>query len=94
MIAINPEIKNRNVSEAIALAKHACQLTNYNNPAVLATLAASYAAAGQFADAIVTANKAIAIADALNQPQVKKVVQHQMSFYLQGKPYVESAQKY
>jgi tetratricopeptide (TPR) repeat protein len=91
LIITHPEIKNRDVNEAIGLARRACELTNYHNPAMLGTLAASYAAAARFPEAVDTARKAIAIADSANQPQIKNIIQHHLTFYTQGKPYIEPA---
>jgi tetratricopeptide (TPR) repeat protein len=88
-IATHPEIKNRQTNEAIRFAGRACQLANYKNPSFLCTLAAAYASAGMFNDAVDTANKALKLADATNQPQLKSIIQHHLSFYTQGKPYIE-----
>jgi len=90
-IATHPEIKDRNVNEAISLANHACELTNYKDPAIVGTLAAAYASAGRFPEAIDTAKRAIALADTVNRPQIKNIIQYHLTFYAQGKPYIEPA---
>ena len=91
LIITHPEIKNRDVNEATRLARRACELTSYKNPAFLGTLAAAYASAGKFSEAVDTARKAIAIADSANQPQIKNIIQHHLTFYTQGKPYIKPA---
>jgi Flp pilus assembly protein TadD len=93
LLATVLEVKNRDVNEAILLAKHACSLTHYKNASVLGTLAAAYASAGRFPEAIDTAQSAINLADASNQPQVKEALKYYLSFYTQGKPYIESVPK-
>jgi tetratricopeptide (TPR) repeat protein len=93
LVATNPDIKNRDTNEAIRLASGACKLTNYEDAAFLDTLAAAYASAGKFSEAVDTANKALGIADAANQPQLRNDIQYHLSFYTQGKPYIESASK-
>jgi tetratricopeptide (TPR) repeat protein len=93
LIATNPEIKDRDASEAISLAIRACKLTDYKEPAFLGTLAAAYASAGRFSEAIDTANKALYLADATNQPQIKNIIRYHLSFYTQGKPYIEPPSK-
>jgi tetratricopeptide (TPR) repeat protein len=93
IIATNPKLKNRDTNEAIRLASRACELANYKNPAFLDTLAAAYASAGKFSEAVDTANKAINLADAANQPKIKNVIQYHLSLYTQGKPYIESGPK-
>ena len=49
----------REPSEAIRLAKRACELTQYSRPDFLDTLSVAYAAAGDFPMAIEIADKAL-----------------------------------
>src|SRR5439155_21631783 len=49
-LAANPDPQFRNGAEAIQLATRACELTRYEHPLPLATLAAAYAEAGQFTE--------------------------------------------
>jgi tetratricopeptide (TPR) repeat protein len=88
LTATHPELKNRDVNEAVSLGRRACELTNYKNPVFLGTLAAAYASAGRFSEAIETANTALSFADA-NQAQIKNIIRRQLTLYTQGKPYVE-----
>jgi tetratricopeptide (TPR) repeat protein len=92
-IATCPELKNSDVNEAIRLAGRACMITNYKNPSYLDTLAAAYASAGRFTEAVDTAQKAIILAETANQPQIKNIIQYHLTFYTQGIPYLESVQK-
>jgi len=87
IIATYPQLKDRNVDEAIDLALRACSATEYKNPVYVGTLAAAYAAAGRFLEAIDTANMALSLADVAGQPQLKKVIERHLSFYVQGKAY-------
>ena len=89
-MATHPEIKNRDINEAVRLARNACELTNYQNPIPLGTLAAAYASAGDFSKAIDTVTKAI---DISNQREIKNALQYHLSFYLQHKPYIEALPK-
>ncbi len=59
MLATNPNASIRNGAEAVELAERALKLSVGNEPAVLDTLAAAYAEAGRFPEAIATANKAL-----------------------------------
>ncbi len=52
----------RNPPEAIQLAQKACELTAYQDPLMMDTLAAAYAAAGRIDEAISTVQKALALA--------------------------------
>ena len=58
MLASHPDPQIRNGKEAVGLGERACRLTNYEQPFYLGTLAAAYAEAGRFNDAIATAEKA------------------------------------
>jgi tetratricopeptide (TPR) repeat protein len=89
LIATNPGIRGRDTNEAVRLASRACELSSYKNPVFLGTLAAAYASAGRFTEAIDTAKKAISLADAANQRQLSDIIRRQSSFYEQGKPYIE-----
>ena len=48
----------RNGAQAVALASHASEITGQKRPAILLTLAAAYAEAGRFTDALATLGKA------------------------------------
>ena len=50
------------------------------------------ASAARFNEAVDTANRAMDLAEAANQPQVKNIIQYHLSFYTQGKPYIELGQ--
>jgi tetratricopeptide (TPR) repeat protein len=93
LIATNPDIKNRDTNEAIRLASRACEPVNYKDLSFLDTLAAAYASAGRFSEAVDTANRALNLADAANQPEIKNIIQYHLSFYTQGKPYIEPPPK-
>jgi Flp pilus assembly protein TadD len=93
LIATAPNLKDRNVNEAIELAERACKLTNYKDPTFVGALAAAYACAGRFSEAVDTARKAASLAEAAGQPQIKNVIIRQLAFYTQGKPYIEPTSK-
>lgn len=64
LLATAPDAKLRNGPEAVEYATRACQLTHYKTTIYVGTLAAAYAEAGRFNDAIKTAEQAIALANA------------------------------
>ncbi len=57
-LAACPNAQLRNGAEAVELATRACELTGYQNPTPLATLAAAYAETGQFREAVSLAEQA------------------------------------
>lgn len=58
LLATHPDPKFRDGPEAVRLAERACQLTRYKTPFLIGTLAAAYAEAGRFDDAVVAGQKA------------------------------------
>jgi cytochrome c-type biogenesis protein CcmH/NrfG len=85
----DPEI--RNGAEAVRLAEHACKLTKYQATLFVGTLAAAYAEAGRFADAVATAQKACALASKGKDQALLKKNQELLELYRAGKPYHEPA---
>jgi tetratricopeptide (TPR) repeat protein len=61
LIATRPEIKGRDVNEAVRLARRACELTNYRNTTFLNTLVSAYLSAGRVSEAVDTAEAALNI---------------------------------
>jgi len=60
-LATSPKAIYRNGSRAVKLAEFACKTTAYKSPPLLDTLAAAYAEAGRFDQAVLTTLKAIEI---------------------------------
>jgi tetratricopeptide (TPR) repeat protein len=58
----NPHSEQRDPARAIEFARRACELTQWQIAGFLDTLAAAYAAAGQFADAVAQQRRAIELA--------------------------------
>ena len=72
---------------AIALAKQGCEITGNQTAAYLDTLAVAYAAAGQFSNAIATAEKAIELARSAGQLQLAKEIDARLELYRSGRAY-------
>ncbi len=77
----------RDGAEAVRLAEQACRLTHYKEATPVGTLAAAYAEAGRFTDAVVTAQKAIALAQAAGNTQFANINQQLLRLYQARKPY-------
>lgn len=75
--------------KAIDYARHACEITGYSQPNLLDTLAASYAAAGRFDQAVKTAQKAIDLAKIEGQNELAGEIQQRLELYKAGKPYIQ-----
>ena len=79
-----PDLKN--APQALRLALHACDLTDYNQPTYLDTLAVAYAAAANMPKAIQTAQKALELAKQQNQPQLAEKIRRRLAEFQLGKP--------
>jgi tetratricopeptide (TPR) repeat protein len=86
-LATYPEASIRNGQEAVALAVRALQLSGGKNAAVWDTLAAAYAEAGRFADAALTAARALALARQDNRQELVEAIRNRMRLYEAGNPF-------
>lgn len=85
-LATSPQDDIRNGSLAVQMAEHACQLTHYQDPNVVGTLAAAYAEAGRFDDAITNGLKACALAASLGNTNVNEQNRDFLLLYQAHKP--------
>jgi tetratricopeptide (TPR) repeat protein len=90
ILSTSPDSKIQNPAEAIRLARKACELTSFGNTGVMDTLAVAYAAAGQFKEAIETAQKALNLANTAGQTDIVKEISKRLQLYQAGKPYQPS----
>ncbi len=89
ILATDPDDKTRNGPRAIELAERACKLTEWKVAVLMGTLAAAYAEAGRFPDAVALAEKARDTALAAKQEDVAKRNQELADQYRAGKPFRE-----
>jgi tetratricopeptide (TPR) repeat protein len=87
LLATSPHASVRNGEEAVELARRAWKLSGDKEPAVLGTLAAAYAEAGQFSEATETARKAIALARQQKKQELLESINAKLSFYRAGTAY-------
>ena len=88
LLATAPDASVRNGPEAVRHAEEACRLTRYCATRPVGTLAAAYAEAGRFPEAIATAQKACARA-ANNNPALLERNRQLLELYRKGQPYHE-----
>ncbi|MCX6922235.1 MAG: tetratricopeptide repeat protein [Verrucomicrobia bacterium] len=93
ILAANASGGVRNGPEAVSLAERACQLTQFKEPMLIGTLAAAYAQAGRFEDAVKTAEKAKDLATATGQKELAERNRQLIELYRTGTPYHESEAK-
>jgi Flp pilus assembly protein TadD len=87
VLATCPQASLRNGNKAVELAQRANQLTGDGNPVVLGTLAAAYAEAGRFPEAVATAQRALQVAEAQSNPALADAIRSQMKLYQAGTPF-------
>jgi protein O-mannosyl-transferase len=90
LLAANHDAAVRNGTEAVKLAERACQLNDYKTPVLVGTLAAAYAEAGRFGDAVTTAEKARELALAAGQKETADRNAELLELYRAGRAYHEA----
>lgn len=85
LLATSPDDKVRNGREAVELAKAACTATGSQDPLLLETLAAAFAEAGQWSEAVATATSAVTLAE-LQNPRLAAELRQHLANYRQQKP--------
>jgi hypothetical protein len=89
ILSTDPDPHLRSGPEAVRLAKRACELTQNQRAALLTTLSAACAEAGQFPAAIAAAQKARDLATAAGQNNIAEQDGELLKLYQAGKPYRE-----
>jgi tetratricopeptide (TPR) repeat protein len=85
ILATHPDPEVRDGAEALEPAQRAADLTRRRDPQVLDTLAAAYAAAGRYGEAIANAQKALQLA-----PDDRDLRAH-LDAYLESRPFLDPA---
>jgi tetratricopeptide (TPR) repeat protein len=86
ILAANPDAHVREGRQAVVLAERACKLTGYKQPIMVGTLAAAYAEAGRFDEAVTNAEKARTMAEQANQMELAAKNRALLDLYLSGQP--------
>ncbi len=80
-----PEL--RDGTQAVAMAARACDLTGQKRPAMLLTLAAAYAEAGRFGDALAAVGKAEELARSQGQKELEAEAGRLRAVFAAGRPF-------
>jgi tetratricopeptide (TPR) repeat protein len=89
--ATSPRPRDRDAETAVWAAETACSVVRPPPATYLDTLAAAYAEAGRFPEAIAAAEKAVAAADAAGKPDLARAMAGRLALYRDGHPYRETA---
>jgi tetratricopeptide (TPR) repeat protein len=88
LLATIPDAGLRQPEEAIRLAEHAAGLTGHKAPEILDTLAAAYAAGGDYPRALAEAEVALGLARAGGALELAADIARRVDLYRQSRPYV------
>jgi tetratricopeptide (TPR) repeat protein len=89
MEATCPDAKYRDGKKAVDDGKRACELTAWRDAHALDTLAAAYAEAGDFQNAVKWQEKAVALYPASSKSELRS----RLDLYKAHKPYRDAAKK-
>jgi tetratricopeptide (TPR) repeat protein len=93
LLATCPDARIRDGAQAVKHAGRACELTHYGVTPMVGTLAAAYAEAGRFDDAILTAEKACMMASESGDQDLLKKNQELLVLYRAHRPHHEPIEK-
>ncbi|MBN2377430.1 MAG: tetratricopeptide repeat protein [Sedimentisphaerales bacterium] len=88
--ATSEDSKVRNPKEAVQLAQRSCELRDFKDPQSLDTLAAAYAAEGNFTKAVEIAQNALDIASSAGLEKAAHHIKSHLDMFKSGQPYFES----
>ena len=88
VLATYPDPCVRDPEEAGRLAERAAGQTGYQQPTILDTLAAAYAASGDFETAVKAAEKALALAENAGAQELAAEIRERLRLYRQGQPFL------
>jgi spermidine synthase len=89
ILATCPTASLRDPAEAVRLAERACAQSNFLDPSLIDTLAAAYAAAGRYDDAVRTADQAIELAVQQHQAELVRSISTRRQIYSQRRSFVD-----
>lgn len=87
LLATDSDARLRNGDRAVNLAGRACRLTQYKDAALIYTLAAAYAEAGRFKEAVATGERAKSVALAHGEQQMVSDNEPLLELYKTGHPF-------
>jgi tetratricopeptide (TPR) repeat protein len=92
ILATTPDAPLRNGHQAVELAQEANRLSDGQNPRVLTALAAAYAEAGRFSEAVAAARQARRLAVDQSNTDLAGALQIQIGLYSAGAPFRDDSQ--
>jgi tetratricopeptide (TPR) repeat protein len=88
LLATSPDAAVRRPKEAVQFAERATVLTNRRDVTALDALAAAYAAAGQFGDAVTTEQRALDLVEAAGATAAAVPIRERLELYRRRRPFI------
>ncbi len=92
VLATSPDVSLRDGTQAVAMAERAARLAGGEQPAILDTLAAAYAEAGRFSEAVQIATQLLELAHKQNNRRMVDTLEAKLALYRAGTPFRDSRQ--
>lgn len=89
-LSTHPDPEVRDADKSLRLAERASELTMNRNPEILDTLAAAYAARGQFSLAVSLAERALTFADRTRNKEFTMQISERLELYKHRKQYIQN----
>jgi tetratricopeptide (TPR) repeat protein len=89
LLATGPNANLRDGKKAVEYAEYACLVTKFKDPHLVGTLAAAYAEAGRFPEAIATGDFAATLAAANQDWQLAQIARQLLNYYRAGQAWHE-----
>ncbi len=90
ILSTDPDSTVRNPEEAVRLAERAASLMGGSHPSALDVLAAAYASAGRFSDAVRTAQRAAGLASSADNEGLARRIEKRLEVYRARRSWIES----
>jgi superkiller protein 3 len=87
ILATCPQASLRNGNKAVELALQANELSGGDNPIILHTLAAAFAEAGRFPEAVQTAQRSLVLAEAQSRTVLAGQLHSELKLFQSGSPF-------
>jgi tetratricopeptide (TPR) repeat protein len=92
LLATSPDASLRDGAQAVALAERAARLAGGRQPEILDTLAAAYAEAGRFPEAVQIATQLLELARKQNNRKMAEALEGRLALYQARAPFRENPQ--
>ena len=90
LLATHPDVQVRDGPEAVLVGERAAQLSGYQNAEALDWLAAAYAAADRFDEAVETAEQALKLAATEGEERLMEQLVRRLELYRNQKPFLDT----